>query len=277
MLQNSEESIVNISGYKFVDIPVEKLPEIREEIRCKTREMGLKGTVLLASEGVNIFVAATREVIDQFIELLTSYPYFQAVWFKESITDQAPYKRMLVKIKKEIIPMGCEQIKPAKKTAPHLAPEMLKRWYDEGKEMIILDTRNEYEVQLGTFEDAVHLNIRQFRQFPRALEKLDEAAKKQPVITFCTGGIRCEKAAALMMEEGFEEVYQLDGGIINYFEKCGGDHFEGECFVFDKRIGIDPSLRETTTIQCYACRSPITPDEQGGICPFCGDGNTLGR
>ena len=117
----------------------------------------------------------------------------------------------------------------------------------------MLDTRNDYEVRIGAFDNAVDLGIKHFRDFPAALAKLPESAKKKPVVTYCTGGIRCEKAAELMSQEGFEQVYQLDGGIINYFEKCAGDHYHGECFVFDQRVALDPELKETKTVQCYAC------------------------
>jgi predicted sulfurtransferase len=177
-----------------------------------------------------------------------------------------------VRLKKEIISMGCPEIEPEKQTAPHLEPVDFKQWYDEGKDMIVLDTRNDYEIRLGTFEAAMDLGIDHFRQFPEAIKKLPESFKKKPVVTFCTGGIRCEKAAELMKREGFEQVYQLNGGIINYFEQCGGDHYEGECFVFDKRVALDPALQETQAVQCYKCREPLTIDqlqECGSECPYC--------
>lgn len=133
--------------------------------------------------------------------------------------------------------------------------------------MIVLDTRNDYEVDVGTFQDAVNLHIHNFHEFPKAIEDLPEEAKNKPIVTFCTGGVRCEKAAQYMLNQGFKEVYQLDGGILNYFAECGADYYEGECFVFDKRITVDPKLQETKTTQCLSCRMPVrAPLETCGHC-----------
>jgi len=138
----------------------------------------------------------------------------------------------------------------------------LKQWLDEGKELTLLDTRNDYEIEIGTFKDAVAIGIDSFREFPKATDELDESVKKKPVVMFCTGGIRCEKAGPLMEQQGFEEVYQLDGGILRYFEEVGGAHYDGECFVFDQRVAVDPELKETETTQCYACQAVLTHDDQ---------------
>lgn len=268
-------TMTNISSYKFVSLPQDQLEFLRAELLSYTRENGLKGSILLATEGINLFVSGTQEQIQAFHNKLTSYDYFKDIQFKESPSEQAPFKRMLVKIKSEIIKMGIPTIEPEKFTAPYLAPEMLKQWYEEGREMIILDTRNDYEITAGTFKNAIDLNIRKFTQFPGALEKISDLKNSEvPIVTLCTGGIRCEKAAALMLKEGFNQVYQLDGGILKYFEKCGGNYYDGECFVFDKRITVDNNLGETKTIQCNACRAPILAEEQetcNGLCPFCQD------
>ena len=163
------------------------------------------------------------------------------------------------------------------KTGQHLSAHEFKRWYDENKDMIVLDTRNDYEVALGTFKNAMDLNIETFRAFPDAVQELSDEIKDKPVVTFCTGGIRCEKASQYMINQGFKEVYQLDGGILKYFEECGGEHYDGECFVFDKRVSLDSSLSETAVTQCYAAtRMPLTVDLQkdNGECAHCG-GNAL--
>jgi UPF0176 protein len=268
-------TMINISSYKFVSLPLEELEVLRTELLRYTRENGLKGSILLATEGINLFVSGTQEQIDAFYTKLTAYEYFSDIHFKKSPSQDAPFKRMLVKIKAEIIAMGIPNIEPERFTAPHLSPETLSQWYAEGKEMIILDTRNNYEISAGTFKNAIDLDIRNFRQFPEAIEKLSELKNSDvPIVTLCTGGIRCEKAAALMLQQGFNQVYQLDGGILNYFEQCGGDNYIGECFVFDKRITVDSSLGETKTIQCNACRTPISAMEQEtckGLCPYCHD------
>ncbi len=266
-------SFVNISNYKFVSIPEAELPELRAYLKEEALKLGLKGTVLLSTEGINQFLSGTREASDSYKKIMEAQPYFGVLSYKESPSDVQPFSRMLVRLKKEIISMGCPEIQPEVATAPHLAPQELKRWYAEGKEMVVLDTRNDYEIRLGSFEKAVDLDIKSFRDFPDAIKNLPEEFKAKPIVTFCTGGVRCEKAAQLMLNNGFKEVYQLEGGILNYFEQCGGEHYEGECFVFDKRVAVDAALQETKTIQCYACRNPLSATEQvtaNGQCPYCG-------
>ena len=137
------------------------------------------------------------------------------------------------------------EIDPLRAPAPRLAPQELKRWLDQGRDIVLLDTRNQFEVDLGSFENTLALGLKSFSDFPRATQALPEELKGQPIVTFCTGGIRCEKAAPWLISQGFREVYQLDGGILNYFEQCGGAHFRGACFVFDQRVALDPALRET--------------------------------
>ena len=164
----------------------------------------------------------------------------------------------------------------AKRTAPKLAPSELKRWLDEGRPVTLLDTRNDYEVKLGTFKNAVTLGIDHFRSFPTAIRQLPAELKQQPIVMFCTGGIRCEKAGPYMEREGFEQVFQLDGGILKYFEDCGGEHYAGECFVFDKRVGVDSGLAESENTQCFNCLTPLTQADQeddryvpGKSCRYC--------
>lgn len=261
---------INISAYKFVHLSEAEFPILRRQLKEKAKMLQLKGTILLSQEGINCFLCGLREKIDAYKSFLESYPMFVGMTFKESISSHQPFSRMLVRLKKEIISMGHPEIEPEKKTAPYISPETLKKWYDENKDMLVLDTRNDYEVEIGTFEAAMDLNIETFRDFPNAVALLPDDIKKKPIVTFCTGGIRCEKAAQYMLNQGFEEVYQLDGGILNYFEQCGGDHWQGECFVFDKRVAVDPQLKETSTKQCYSCRSVLTLEMQNKPCPQCG-------
>lgn len=267
--------MINVSTYKFVSIPATDLEGLRDELREFTRNLGLKGSIILATEGINCFVSGTPDQIQIFHNKLETIPVLQGIVFKESPSAVTPFKRMLVKVKNEIIKMGVSDINPVEFTAPYIKAETFKQWYEHDKEMLILDTRNDYEIQAGSFKDAVDLNIRNFSQFPAALEQLEELKTQDiPIVTLCTGGIRCEKAAALMLKQGFKNVYQLDGGILKYFEECGGDFYDGECFVFDKRITVNPALEETQTIQCNTCRSPILKAEQkdcGGVCPYCKD------
>ena len=172
--------------------------------------------------------------------------------------------------------MGVQAIRPKLKTSPKLTAKELKQWLDEGKDLTLYDVRNDYEIEVGTFKNAVPAGIDHFRLFPEATKQLPEDTKHKPLVMFCTGGIRCEKAGPLMEDQGFEQVYQLDGGILKYFEECGGDHYEGDCFVFDKRVAVDPNLQETDADQCYACQTVLTADQQQSplyqpphSCPIC--------
>ena len=230
-------SATNISGYQFVALAGLSALRARLLERCKAWD--LRGTILLSSEGINVFVAGGRGEIDALLSELRAIPGLENFTPKISISDEQPFNRMLVRIKREIIAFGVPGIEPAKRTSPKLAPQELKRWLDEGRPVTLLDTRNDYEVKAGTFQNAVTLGIDHFRNFPAAVQRLPAALKQQPIVMFCTGGIRCEKAGPYMEREGFEHVFQLDGGILKYFEDCGGAHYAGDCFVFDRRVGVD--------------------------------------
>ncbi len=267
-------AIINISCYKFV--PLDNLSERRDAIRAAAQECDLRGTVLLSSEGINLFVAGSRAAIDAFVGFLRSDPLLSDLQPKESLNQYQPFSRMLVKIKREIIAFGHDDVRPAVRTSPKLPAAELRRWLDEGRPVHLLDTRNDYEVQIGTFRNAVHLNIDHFRQFPEAIQQLPQTMRDEPVVMFCTGGIRCEKAGPWMESAGFRNVYQLDGGILKYFEEVGGAHWDGECFVFDQRVAVNPQLEETGTTQCYICQAVVTPQQQqqpeyvaGRSCPAC--------
>lgn len=267
-------SILNVAAYHFVELS--DLPALREQLRTAALAQALKGTVLLAREGINLFLAGEPARLEAFLAGLLADPRFAGMPLKRSYSDEQPFNRMLVKLKREIITMRRPDIQPAQESAPRLAPQTLKQWLDEGRDVVLLDTRNAFEVAVGTFEGAKELGLDSFSQFPEAVQAHAEEWRDKPVVTFCTGGIRCEKAAPLMQTLGFREVYQLDGGILNYFEACGGAHWQGECFVFDKRVALDPQLRETATTQCYACQAVLTPEDQqsseyqfGVSCPKC--------
>lgn len=234
-------AFTNISAYAFT--PLVDLRSLRETVLAAARAEELKGTVLLAAEGINLFVAGRPANVASFVASLRALPGLENLTPKESPSAAQPFRRMLVKIKKEIIAFGVPGIDPARAPAPRLSPLTLRQWLDEGRPVTLLDTRNDYEIELGTFRGALAPRIARFRDFPVALQRLPPELKQQPVVTFCTGGIRCEKAAPLLQREGFREVYQLDGGILKYFELCGGKHFEGECFVFDERVAVDAELQ----------------------------------
>jgi UPF0176 protein len=268
------KKIVNIAAYKFVSLP--DLRSLRTRLLALCKGWELKGTILLSVEGINLFVAGEREKIDLLLAELRSLPGLADFPVKVSETDHQPFTRMLVRMKKEIIAFGVEGINPALRTSPKLAARELKQWLDEGRPVTLLDTRNDYEVKLGTFKNALPIGVDHFRDFPAAVAKLPEELKEQPIVMFCTGGIRCEKAGPFMEGQGFKRIFQLDGGILKYFEECGGAHYDGECFVFDQRVGLDPSLQETESTQCFRCQTPLSEVDQkddrfvpGQSCPFC--------
>jgi RluA family pseudouridine synthase len=274
LLAVSMKKIQNIAAYKFVELPELRALRTRLLALCKSWE--LKGTVLLSVEGINLFVAGESEKIELLLAELRSLPGLADLQPKFSETDHQPFRRMLVRLKKEIIAFGVEGINPARRTSPKLAAKELKQWLDEGRSVTLLDTRNDYEVKLGTFKNALPIGVDHFRDFPAAVAKLSPQLKDQPIVMFCTGGIRCEKAGPFMESVGFQKIFQLDGGILKYFEECGGAHYDGECFVFDQRVGLDPSLQETESTQCFQCQTPLSVEDQrdaryvpGQSCPFC--------
>lgn len=252
---------VNLAFYKFVQLPVEGLATLRSEMREFCIQQDLRGTVLLSTEGLNCCIAGTPSAIEAYRAYLNARPEFSNLPFKESLSDHQPFTRMLVKIKKEIIAFGVA-VDPGSSRAPAVSPRELKKWLDEKKDVVLVDTRNMYETKIGTFKGALDMELETFRQFPEKAKSLPVAWKDKTVVTFCTGGIRCEKAAPLLKQYGFKDVYQLDGGILKYFEECGSDHYDGECFVFDYRVALDPKLQETPTAYCCNCQYPVTEAEQ---------------
>jgi RluA family pseudouridine synthase len=266
--------ITNIAAYHFAELA--DLKPLRQRLLGFCKERGLKGTILLSTEGVNLFVAGESGGIEELLAELRAVPGLEALQPKYSSSAHQPFSRMLVRVKKEIIAFGVEGIRPGIRTSPKLSPATLKQWLDEGRRVTLLDTRNDYEVKLGTFRGAIPAGIDHFRDFPKAVDLLPDSMKDEAVVMFCTGGIRCEKAGPYMESRGFRNIHQLDGGILKYFEECGGAHYDGECFVFDQRVGVDPALRETSSAQCYRCLAPLTGEEQedpryiaGKSCPYC--------
>ena len=227
--------ILNISGYRFVSLL--DAQELQQKFRDFCQPLDLKGTVILSPEGINIGIAGTQPTIQQFIAFLSQDFRFQRILFKESWSENFPYRRMFVKFKAMLVPSEAG-IDPTVMTGKRLKPSELKQWLDEGKSVVLIDTRNDYEFENGSFENAINLKIEQFRDFGDALEKLPEEYREKPVVMFCTGGIRCEKATPIAMKRGFKDVYQLEGGILDYFKTCENAHWKGGCFVFDERVSL---------------------------------------
>lgn len=237
--------ILNIAAYLFVSL--DKLEELRTRMLQECNERHLKGTILLTGEGINLFLAGAELEMRGFLKWLRSDSRFAAIEAKESWSDEQPFKKMLIKLKSEIIRMNHPSIQPEKGRANFIAPQKLKEWLDRGTDdlgrpVVMLDTRNAFEIDYGTFENALHFNIEKFTEFPEAITKHKEELLNKTIVSFCTGGIRCEKSGLYMREIGMEHTYQLEGGILKYFEEVGAAHYEGSCFVFDEREALEPSL-----------------------------------
>jgi predicted sulfurtransferase len=273
-LRGTDGTVVNIAGYRFVALP--DRDELRQPFRDICETLGLAGTILLSHEGINFFLAGSRESIDSYLDFLAQDQRLADILLKVSYSESQPFRRMLVRLKNEIISLGMPEISPADFTGEEITPQHLKAKLDADADVVVLDTRNEFEIRIGTFENAVDLNISSFRDFPNAIKNLPEEMKEKEIVMFCTGGIRCEKASAVMLNAGFANVKQLKGGVLGYFEACGGAHWDGDCFVFDRRVALNPQLEETDHELCFACREPLGQEELnsedyviGQSCPHC--------
>ncbi len=249
-------------------------------LRELTTKLDMSGTILLAEEGLNGTVAGRYESIGAFISFLRSTDEFQDIDVKYATDTRCPFHRMKVRLKREIVSMGRPEVQPAKMTGTYVAPE---DWNDliSDPEVMVVDTRNDYEVAIGQFKGAVNPHTQSFRQFPdwaQALADMPEESRPRKLAMYCTGGIRCEKSTALMQQIGFDEVYHLKGGILKYFEEVPEDEslWEGECFVFDNRVAVDHALNKGQYDMCHACRMPLSEDDiksnafQAGVsCPHC--------
>lgn len=265
-----------LAGYRFVAL--RNLPGLKEALKRRGEQEGITGTILLSKEGINVNLCGPEINVRHITGYLDTITGLKDMTYHESYTTTPAFTRFLVKLKKEIIPFGVEGINPTEKPAPFLEPETLHKWYKEKKNFILLDTRNNYEVRVGTFQNAIDLNIEHFKEFPKAVLSLLPHHKDTPIVATCTGGIRCEKAAPYMQAAGFTQVYQLKGGFLGYFKKYGTDFYEGDCFIFDKRVALTPFFSETGMQQCYRCRSPLSPEdlthpsyEIDVSCPYCVD------
>lgn len=231
------------------------------------RATGVLGTILLADEGINIALSGSREQIDAAIQYFQNHASFHDIWLKESASEEIPFSKLKVRIRHEIIAFdgaGASDRQLQRPNAPSLDPTTLAQWLEEGRDITLLDTRNTYEIESGTFTTAEHLDIAHFRDFQEAIKSaLSEGrlSLDKPTVTFCTGGIRCEKAAPWMLEQGFKEVYQIEGGVLNYFEQTGGKHWDGDCFVFDDRVEVDKALHPTGATWCTFCQLTIAADQ----------------
>lgn len=266
--------------YKFVQLP--NFEAIRQPLLDEMLSLDVKGTLLLAEEGINGTVAGSREGIDQLLDYLKSHQPLEGLLHKESYEDKQPFYRTKVKLKKEIVTMGVPGIDPNLVVGTYVKPTEWNQLISD-PDVLLVDTRNDYEYQVGTFEGAANPKTDTFREFPDYVDQQLDPTKHKKVAMFCTGGIRCEKSTALLKEKGFEEVYHLEGGILKYLEDvpAADSMWQGECFVFDNRVTVDHQLNKGNYDMCFGCRMPITEEEKrselykkGVYCPHCYDSQT---
>lgn len=269
--------VVVVALYHFVAL--DHPERLRRPLLDLMHERGVKGTLLLANEGINGTIAGRRAAVEALLAWLKNDLRFAGLEHKESVTDEMPFYRSKVKLKKEIVTMGVADIDPAQNTGTYVEP---KDWNAliEDPEITLIDTRNDYEVRIGTFDSAINPQTDSFREFPEFVKTNLDPEKHKKIAMFCTGGIRCEKSTAYLKQQGFAEVYQLQGGILKYLEEIPQkeSHWHGECFVFDERTAVDHQLNKGHYNQCHACRMPITGKDQesehyvpGVSCPYCFD------
>lgn len=269
--------IVVAALYKFVKLP--DYETLVPRIKALCDQLGIKGTLLLAEEGINGTVSGTREGIDALRAFLDADGRFDNLSYKESFYDEQPFYRMKVKLKKEIVTMGVNGIDPQKIVGTYVKPKDWNALISD-PDVVVIDTRNSYEYEIGTFERAIDPKTETFREFPAYVAQNLDPSKHKKVAMFCTGGIRCEKSTAFMKEQGFEEVYHLEGGILKYLEEVPEEEslWRGECFVFDNRVAVNHKLEKGIYDQCHGCRYPITEEDKqsdrymlGVCCPRCYD------
>lgn len=275
--------IVVCALYKFVTL--ENFQALRQPLYDVMEASQVRGTLLLAHEGINGTIAGSRVAINSVLDWLRNDPRLTDLDCKESFTDSLPFNRAKVKLKKEIVTMGVEGIDPKRIVGTYVNPEEWNRLISD-PDVILVDTRNDYEFKVGTFKNAINPRTESFREFPDFVKESLHSQKHKKIAMFCTGGIRCEKSTAFLKEQGFDEVYHLKGGILKYLEAVPAQEtlWEGECFVFDERVTVNLQLEKGSYDQCNACRIPITEEDktsdkyqQGVSCPHCFDKVTPDR
>tara|TARA_B110000858_G_scaffold79698_1_gene92310 strand:- start:1189 stop:2121 length:933 start_codon:yes stop_codon:yes gene_type:complete len=272
-----KEKILIYTFYRFKNFTNIKAIKLKLDKSLKNKL--ILGTVLLANEGINGTISGTKKDLNEFISLIRNILKIKKLSIKVSQNKFIPFYRLKIRLKKEIVTIGDKTIKPEKITGKHIDP---KKWDKiiNNKKYLIIDTRNDYETSIGSFKNALNPKTKSFREFPEFIEKLN-LEKKQPIAMFCTGGIRCEKASSYLLKNGYKDVSQLDGGILNYLEIKKNDKstsWHGECFVFDNRVAVNNKLNKGTYEQCYGCRHPITKKDmklksymRGATCKYCID------
>ena len=266
--------VLNVAGYKFE--PLNDIDALIPGFQSICDDLDLKGSIYFSPNGINFSLAGREEAIEQYLLYMEQDERFLDIPLKKTYSETQPFRRMKVRPKKEIISLGRNDINPRELTGNYVTPQELFSMYENNEDVIVLDTRNEYETRVGLFENAVDLQLDTFRDFPDAIKHLPEEYKDKQIVMYCTGGIRCEKASAVMLKAGFSDVRQLEGGVLDYFKETGGKYWNGDCFVFDERVALDTNLNETEYIYCYICREPLSAEEKASsdfkineYCPYC--------
>jgi UPF0176 protein len=268
-------SQVVITFYKFVQLA--DYTEKRVPLLAYCQEQGIKGTILLAEEGINATISGTRQAMDALLYFLRSDSRLADLEMKESYAESPPFECMKVRLKKEIVTLGLPEIAPERKVGSYVQP---KDWNNliTDPDVLVIDTRNQFEVEIGSFQRAENPHTESFREFPEYVRTHLDPEQHKKVALFCTGGIRCEKASSFLLEQGFQEVYHLQGGILKYLEEVPLEKslWKGECFVFDQRVAIDHRLAVGSYASCQACGNPVSEEDRASVnyqknvsCPHC--------
>ena len=263
-----------VSAHRYVGLA--DLKDRRATLLASCRGSNIKGSILLSPEGINLCVAGEAEPIDRLLAELRTWPGLEDLPTRVHGSERQPFIRMLVRVKKEIVAFDVDGINPARRPAARVAPHDLKQWLDQGRTVALLDVRNRYEIESGTFLNSLPIGIEHFHEFPAAATQLPATLKSQPIVALCSSGIRSEKAAIFLKLAGFANVWSLDGGILNYFEQCAGSHYAGDCFMLDHSSRVDPGSPQAQWTVCLQCRHPLTAEDQqhthyeaGRTCPYC--------
>ena len=258
--------LIHTTAYQFLDF--EEDETLRRDLLRTCEDRRLAGNITLAPEGINLSLAGPEGAVGRVEQFLLRESPFRQLRFRRSRMAEAPFSKLIVRFRPSLLPIRVDTPVARRRPGAHLPPPQLRQWLDEGRPIRLLDVRNVYETRLGRFADAETLPLHQFRDFREKARDLVPDAL--PVVTYCTGGIRCELASAWLHEQGHPEVWQLSGGILHYLEQCGGRHWQGECFVFDDRLAVDASLRATYPKLCRTCQKPLA-EMRLGRCADCGD------
>lgn len=263
--------ITNIAGYQFIQI--DDVESIHNQLQSVCAKTHLKGSIFISAEGINVSLAGSQTDIEFVLDNLRSRCGFTQLLINISYSNEIPFKCLVIKIRDELVPTGkSKPITQTSSSSNYISSEELKQWLDSGQNFTLLDMRNTFEFELGSFDKAKHLDLKRFRQLQNIKEELEQIPKNKPIVTFCTGGIRCEKAAPFVKNQGFDVVYQLKGGILDYLSKFKGQHWHGDCFVFDERVSLDKDLNPSHTQLCRSCQTILQKDEDQ-FCSLC-DGLT---